>query len=152
MGNTNVIVKRMNGDRVKIAALFALFLCALPGVALAKPFPAGRCTTLDDSTVTPKPPVVGPRPAIIVLPDVDPPKMGAPGNSFIADLVLALRPDGTIASVRALCTNVPDRRYTNALVRVANDWHFGAQKPKTRYAYRVVISARGDTVTAVPLR
>lgn len=138
---------------MNLAAFFALFLCALPCVAFAKPFPAGRCTTLDDTTVTAKPVVVGPRPAIIVLPDVDPPKKGAPDNSFIADLVLALRPDGTIATVRALCTNVPDRKYTNALVRVAGDWHFGAPKQQnTRYAYRVVISGRGDSVTAVPLR
>jgi hypothetical protein len=129
-------------------AILALFLCALAPVALAKPAAAGKCSTRDDGLPLTEP--VGLRPAIIVLPDVKPPKTG-PENAFVADLLFDVRIDGTVARARAVCTNVVDARYTKALLGKTGDWRFGAQKPNARYAYRVVISKRGDTITPVPL-
>jgi hypothetical protein len=147
---TNMVLEQGWRPFMPRAALLALFICVLPGVGLAKPYPAGKCTTLDDGVATTQPPAMGPKPALVVLPDVAAPKKGAPDNAFIADLLLDVRGDGTVAKARALCTNVPDRRYTNALVKKASDWHIGVGKPN-RYAYRVVISPRGDTITPAPL-
>jgi hypothetical protein len=138
-------------DRMRRAGFLALVLCVLPGPALARPFPAGKCTVLDEAVAFAVPPVVGPRPAILVLPDVARPKMGQPDNAFVADLVLSLRTNGTVASARALCTNVASPGYTKALLSTVRHWSFAAQKPGARYAYRVVISERGDSVTPVAM-
>lgn len=140
----------MNAEvAVTRAVIIILLMAFLPPPALAKAFPAGKCTTQDDGMTEAKPPA--PRPAIIVLPDVPPPNTGDPDKPFIADLVLDVRGDGTVAKARVACTNVPNERYTSALLAKAKDWHIGVGKPR-RYAYRVVISPRGPKITPAPLR
>jgi hypothetical protein len=133
-------------------------LIGFPLIAGAKPFPAGRCTTLDDGTDQPPPgwQATAPRPIAMELPRQSPNAAGALDSTFIVDLVFSIQADGTVSTPRTLCSNAADPAYLQALLKAARQWRF---KPLTardgggvaRVAYRIVVSARGTQTEEIPL-
>jgi TonB family protein len=144
-------------DKILLVAV-AVVLSGFPLAAGAKPFPAGRCTTLDDGTDQPAPGWrgSGSEPIVMELPKQTPNAAGALNNTFVVDLAFSIQADGAVSSPQVLCSNANDPGYVQALLQTALHWRFkppAAQDGRRMIpvAYRITISPQGKETEEIPL-
>jgi len=134
-------------------------LSVLPAAGSARPYPAGRCTTLDDGVEplarTAKSTLLDLEAVSMDLPSERPATVGRLDNAFVADVSLIVRPDGSVASPKILCTNPVDPAYARALIRMAPQWKFRvpveAGGRSLRAAYRIVVATQPSRTETISL-
>jgi hypothetical protein len=135
----------------------ALILMSAPGLACARPYAPGKCSTLDDG-VDETPATAQMRRAGLQSLSMELPKPPPEGrgldNAFVADVALTVQTDGSVSNPTVLCTNPGDPEYAKALLQTMPHWSFrlppGASK-SMRVGYRIVIWRGSAHAKTIPL-